>query len=101
MENKKRQHMNVLTPVSNNHQSIAEIIVIVKISSCKLPWQFIPGSMSYIPGWELRSCVPQGIAKKKKKKKFKSNSFGEKKNQHYFLKLCPFFPSFENQTLKN
>ena len=72
--------MNVLTPVSNNHQSIAEIIVIVKISSCKLPWQFIPGSMSYIPGWELRSCVPQGIAKKKKK------------NQQYFLKLCPFFP---------
>ena len=68
--------------LAHNYQSIAEIIVIVKISSCKLPWQFISGSMSYIPGWELRSCVPQGIAKKKKKKKkLKSSSFGEIKKK--------------------
>lgn len=54
----------LLQCLAHNHQSIVEIIVIVKISSWKLPWQFISGSMSYIPGWELRFCVPQDIAKK-------------------------------------
>lgn len=32
-------------------------------------WASTVGGMGSIPGWELRSCMPNGVAKKKKRKK--------------------------------